>query len=65
VLEVVLGMESLITKHGSTIQSTIWEKVLKILKRTAEYVSKLYKLKMIHMDKINYIVLFKIELFEL
>ncbi|XP_060838182.1 tuberin isoform X2 [Rhopalosiphum padi] len=40
VLEVVLGMESLITKHGSTIQSTIWEKVLKILKRIAEYVNR-------------------------
>lgn len=44
-LEVILGMESLITKHGSTIQSTIWEKVFKILKKIAEYVSKLYKLK--------------------
>jgi len=59
VLEVVLGMESLITKYGSTIQSTIWEKVLKILKRIAEYVSKSFKQKMIHMDKIHCIIVIK------
>jgi len=59
-------MESLITKHGSTIQSTIWEKVLKILKRIAEYVSKSFKLKIILVNKIHiFFVLFKIELFEL
>lgn len=39
-LEVVLGMESLVTKLGGTLQSTIWENILKILKKTAEYVSK-------------------------
>lgn len=40
VLEVVLGMESLVKKFGATLQSTIWEKVLKILKSTVEFVSK-------------------------
>lgn len=44
-LEVVLGMESLITKLGGTLQSTIWENVLKILKKIAEFISKLKNLK--------------------
>ncbi|VVC44066.1 Rap GTPase activating protein domain,Tuberin,Armadillo-like helical,Armadillo-type [Cinara cedri] len=39
VLEVVLGMESLVKKFGATLQSTIWEKVLKILKSTTEFVN--------------------------
>lgn len=47
VLEVVLGMESLITKLGATLQSTIWEKVLKILKSTAEFVSKYPTIKIV------------------
>jgi hypothetical protein len=42
VLEVVLGMESLVMKLGATIQSTIWEKVLNILKCCAEFVSKYF-----------------------
>lgn len=45
VLEVVLGMESMITKVGATLQSTIWENVLKILKSVAEFVSKCLKIK--------------------
>jgi len=40
VLEVVLGMESLVMKLGATIQSTIWEKVLNILKCCAEFVNR-------------------------
>ncbi|XP_050444478.1 tuberin [Adelges cooleyi] len=40
VLEVVLGMESLVTKNGATLQNMVWEKVLKILKSTAEFVNR-------------------------
>lgn len=35
-------MESLVTRLGETLQYTIWEHVLKILDRTAEYVSKCF-----------------------
>lgn len=42
IFEVVLGMESLVTRLGETLQYTIWEHVLKILDRTAEYVSKCF-----------------------
>lgn len=45
VLEVVLGMESMVTKVGATLQSTIWENVIKILKSVAEFVSKYFKTK--------------------
>ncbi|XP_050540898.1 tuberin-like isoform X2 [Daktulosphaira vitifoliae] len=40
VLEVVLGMECLITKSGVDLQNMAWEKVLKILKSTAEFVNR-------------------------
>lgn len=35
----------MVTKVGATLQSTIWENVLKILKSVAEFVSKYLKTK--------------------
>lgn len=40
VLEAILGMELLTSKYGATLHYTLWERVLKILKRVAEFVSK-------------------------
>lgn len=47
VLEVVLGMELLVMKQGADLLNVVWEKVLKILKSAAEFISKYQVLKMV------------------
>lgn len=45
VLEIVLGMEALVSKSGASLQCIVWDNILKILKRCVEYVSKYLLLK--------------------